>query len=141
MYADLRSWNVELQMNIAIVGGGLKKRVKVVSPDTQADSHALATSISPHRTGPLLPHPPKEYLKWSGGRTGDENFPVWETEHRKLFAKEILGTANVGGDLNAATSKRVTFAWNSDRATGCIMRLVAIADPGGAYRIEPGASL
>ena len=30
------------------------------------------------------------------------------------------------------------FPWNWDRGDGCIVRLVAITDPGGKYRIERG---
>jgi kynurenine formamidase len=40
------------------------------------------------------------------------------------------------------TGRRCTFAffpWNWDRGDGCIIRLVAIADPKGKYRIEKGA--
>ena len=39
------------------------------------------------------------------------------------------------------TGKRCTFAlfpWNWERGDGCIIRLVAIADPKGSYRIEKG---
>ena len=60
-----------------------------------------------------------------------------------MFAKGILGIENVGGDLDAVTGQRVTFAffpWNWDRGDGCIIRLVAITDPAGAYRIEPGVA-
>jgi hypothetical protein len=44
-------------------------------------------------------------------------------------------TITVGGDLDAVTGKRVTFAffpWNWNRADGCIIRLVAITDPAQA---------
>ena len=53
--------------------------------------------------------------------------------HRKLFNNGILGIENVGGDLDAVTGKRVTFAffpWNWDRGDGCIIRLVAMIDQG-----------
>ena len=43
--------------------------------------------------------------------------------------------------LDKVTGKRVTFAyfpWNWDRGDGCIVRLVAITDPTGKYRIERG---
>ena len=53
----------------------------------------------------------------------------------------ILGIENVGGDLDKVTGKRCTFAYfpsNWDRGDGCIVRLVAIVDPKGSYRIEKG---
>ena len=121
----------------------VEKQVKVVGHDTQANDHPLATAIGPHRNGPLLPHLAKEYLEWSGGRTWDQDFPEWEPVHRRLFKAGILGIENVGGDLDAVTGKRVTFAffpWNWDRGDGCIIRLVAITDPKEAYRIAPGHS-
>jgi kynurenine formamidase len=119
----------------------VEKKVKVVGHDTQANDHPLATAIGPQRNGPLLPHLADEYLKWSEGRTWEQDFPEWEPVHRKLFSNGILGIENVGGDLDAVTGKRVTFAffpWNWTRGDGCIIRLVAMIDKKGAYRIEPG---
>ena len=43
--------------------------------------------------------------------------------------------------IDKVTGKRCTFAffpWNWDRGDGCIIRLVAIIDPKGSYRIEKG---
>ena len=53
----------------------------------------------------------------------------------------MIGIENVGGDLDAVTGKRCTFAffpWNWDRGDGCIIRLVAIIDKKQQYRIESG---
>ena len=119
----------------------VKKGVKVVGHDTQANDHPLATAIGPHRNGPLLPHLADEYKKWSGGGDWKQDFPDWEPVHRILFKNGILGIENVGGDLDAVTGKRVTFAffpWNWDRGDGCIIRLVAITNPSQTYRIEKG---
>ena len=61
--------------------------------------------------------------------------------HRALFRHGIMGIENVGGELDAVTGRRVTFAffpWKWERGDGCIVRLVAITDPKGAYRIESG---
>jgi len=61
--------------------------------------------------------------------------------HRILFKNGILGIENVGGDIDKVTGKRCTFAlfpWNWERGDGCIIRLVAIVDPKGTYRIEKG---
>jgi kynurenine formamidase len=119
----------------------IEKGVKVVGHDTQANDHPLATAIGPHRNGPLHPHLAKEYLEWSGGIPWDEAFPEWEPVHNMLFNEGILGIENVGGDLDAVTGKRCTFAffpWNWDRGDGCIIRLVAMIDKGQQYRIEAG---
>ena len=76
-----------------------------------------------------------------GGVDWKDAFPEWEPVHNKLFSEGILGIENVGGDLDAVTGKRCTFAffpWNWDRGDGCIIRLVAMMDKGQQYRIEPG---
>src|SRR5271166_5382352 len=119
----------------------VEKKVKVVGHDTQANDHPLATAIGPQRNGPLHPHLAEEYKEWSGGRDWKDDFPEWEPVHRILFKNGILGIENVGGDIDKVTGKRCTFAffpWNWDRGDGCIIRLVAIVDPKGAYRIENG---
>jgi kynurenine formamidase len=119
----------------------VEKGVKVVGHDTQANDHPLATAIGPQRNGPLLPHLEAEYLEWSGGIGWKEAFPEWEPVHNILFKNGILGIENVGGDLDAVTGKRCTFAffpWNWDRGDGCIIRLVAMIDKGQGYRIEAG---
>ena len=110
----------------------VEKKVKVVGHDTQANDHPLATAIGPQRNGPLHPHLAEEYKKWSGGRDWKDDFPEWEPVHRILFKNGILGIENVGGDIDKVTGRRCTFAffpWNWERGDGCIMRLVAIADP------------
>ena len=119
----------------------VEKQVKVVGHDTQANDHPLATAIGPQRNGPLHPHLAAEYKEWSGGRDWKQDFPEWEPVHRILFKNGILGIENVGGDIDKVTDRRCTFAffpWNWDRGDGCIIRLVAIVDPKGAYRIEKG---
>ncbi len=125
------------------------KQVKVVGHDTQANDHPLATAIGPQRNAPLLPHLEQEYFDWSGGHVLNDNhdwakhFPDWEPVYQILFKAGILGIENVGGDLDSVTGKRCTFAffpWNRDRDDDCIIRLVAIADPSQAYRIEKGGA-
>src|SRR6266566_4043337 len=92
----------------------VEKKVKVVGHDTQANDHPLATAIGPQRNEPV---------------------------HRILVKNGILGIENVGGDLDKVTGRRCTFAlfpWNWERGDGCIIRLVAIIDRKGSYRIEKG---
>ena len=119
----------------------VEKKVKVVGHDTQANDHPLATAIGPQRNGPLHPHLADEYKKWSGGRDWKDDFPEWEPVHRILFKNGILGIENIGGDIDKVTGRRCTFAffpWNWERGDGCIVRLVAIVDPKGSFRIDRG---
>ncbi len=44
----------------------VKKKVKVVGHDTQANDHPLATAIGPQRNGPLHPHLAEEYKRMVG---------------------------------------------------------------------------
>lgn len=119
----------------------VERGVKVVGHDTQANDHPLATAIGPHGPGgPLLPEVNKEYERVTGHKVIDD-FPDWEPVHRILFTNGILGIENVGGDIDKVTGKRCTFAffpWRWQRGDGCIIRLVAMLDPAGKYRIETG---
>jgi kynurenine formamidase len=87
----------------------VKKKVKVIGHDTQANDHPLATAIGPQRNGPLHPHLAEEYREWSGGRDWKDDFPEWEPVHRILFKNGIMGIENVGGDIDKVTGKRCTF--------------------------------
>ena len=120
------------------------KGVKAVGTDTQALDHPLATAIGPHgpseSTGGLLPWAVKEYEEETGRKVLDD-FPEWEPCHRAILSKGIYGFENVGGDIDAVTGKRVTFAafpWRWVGGDGCIVRLVAMIDPTGEYRLENG---
>ncbi|WP_017627280.1 cyclase family protein [Nocardiopsis chromatogenes] len=119
------------------------KGVKAVGTDTQALDHPLATAIGPHGPGApngLLPWACEEYEAETGRKVLDD-FPEWEPCHRAILSKGIIGFENVGGDLDAVTGRRVTFAafpWRWTGGDGCIVRLVAIVDPTGTYRIERG---
>jgi kynurenine formamidase len=53
----------------------------------------------------------------------------------------ICGIENVGGDIDKVTGKRVTlaaFPWRWTKGDGCMVRLVAMVDKRGGYRIENG---
>jgi kynurenine formamidase len=75
------------------------------------------------------------------GRKVIEDFPEWEPCHNAILSAGICGFENIGGDIDKVTGKRVTFAafpWRWKKGDGCIVRLVAIIDPTGAFRIETG---
>jgi len=118
------------------------KGVKLVGVDQQALDHPLGTAIGPHGPGgPLLPAVNDEYERETG-RKVIEDFPLWEPCHRALLGAGIPGIENIGGDLDKVTGKRCTFAafpWRWKEGDGCIIRLVAMIDKKGSYRIERGA--
>jgi len=102
----------------------VKKKVKMIGSDTQALDHPL------------------EYYETTG-RTVLEDFPEWEPCHQAILSHGICGFENIGGDIDKVTGKRVTFAafpWRWKKGDGCIVRLVAMVDPSGKFRIETGES-
>ena len=119
------------------------KKVKMVCTDTQALDHPLATAMGPHgpaRPHGLLPHVCAEY-KATTGREVLQDFPEWEPCHNAILAAGICGIENVGGDIDKITGKRCTFMafplrWKG--GDGSMIRLVAVLDPSGHYRIETG---
>ena len=120
----------------------VEKKIKMFGIDCQALDHPLGTAIGPHsKMGPLIPHLLDEYREWSGGREVIEDFPLWEPCHRAILGAGICGIENVGGDVDKVTGKRCTFAafpWRWMKGDGCIVRLVAMIDPSGKFRIERG---
>ena len=121
----------------------VERGVKMCGSDTQALDHPLGTAIGPHGPGApngLLPAINQEYEKTTG-RKVIEDFPEWEPCHNAILSAGICGFENVGGEIDQVTGKRVTFAafpWRWTRGDGCIVRLVAMLDPSGSFRIETG---
>ncbi len=116
------------------------RKVKLVGIDTATIDHPLATSLGPHRNGPQIKYLLPEY-KAATGREAIADFPDWNPAHRVLLGAGIPTIENVGGDLDAVTGKRCTlqgFPWNWHEGDACVIRLVAMFDPGGAYRLESG---
>jgi len=118
-------------------------KVKMVGNDTQALDHPLATAIGPHGPGApngLLPDICAEYERETGRRVIDD-FPEWEPCHNIILSNGICGYENIGGDIDKVTGKRVTiasFPWRWKKGDGCIVRLVAMIDKTGDFRIETG---
>ena len=114
-----------------------EKGVKAVGVDQQALDHPLGTAIAAHGPGPLIPVISAEY-KEETGHDVLEDFPYWEPAHRALLGNGIIGFENVGGDIDKVTGKRVTiaaFPWRWVKGDGCIVRMVAIVDPTGDFRL------
>ena len=74
----------------------------------------------------------------------DYKQPDWRTALKAATPDGVdVNFENVGGDIDKVTGKRVTFAafpWRWKKGDGCIVRLVAIVDPSGSFRIETGKS-
>jgi len=123
----------------------VERGVKAIGTDTQALDHPLATAIGPHGPGApngLLPWAVAEYEAETGRKVA-KDFALWEPCHRAVLSKNIVGIENIGGDIDEVTGKRVTiaaFPWRWVGGDGCIIRLVAIIDPKGTFRIEQGGS-
>jgi kynurenine formamidase len=84
----------------------------------------------------LLP----EY-KQATGHEAIADFPDWNPAHKALLAAGIPTVENVGADLDAVSGKRCTFQgfpWKWLEGDACVIRLVAMLDPTGNYRLESG---
>jgi kynurenine formamidase len=142
-YGDSRKYFVESPGTYKEAGEWLRDRgVKGFGIDCQALDHPLGTAIGPQPNGPLIPGVLEEY-KAHTGREAADDFPEWEPCHRALLGNGIVGFENVGGQIDEVTGQRVTFAafpWRWEKGDGCIVRLVAIIDPNGEYRIETGGA-
>jgi kynurenine formamidase len=118
----------------------VKKKIKMLGVDTACVDHPLATSLGPHRNGPQIKYLLPEYKKGTG-REAISDFPDWNVAHKTLLAAGIPTIENVGGDLDEVAGKRCTFQgfpWKWHEGDACVIRLVAMLDPKGAYRLESG---
>lgn len=113
--------------------------VKLVGIDVQALDHPLGTYLGPHGPGPIQPHLNDEY-RAETGRDIIDDFPHWEPAHKILLSNGIPGIENIGGELDAVTGKRLTFAafpWRWVGGDGSFVRVVAFETP-PAGRAETG---
>ena len=114
--------------------------VKLVGIDTPSIDHPLATSLGPHRNGPQIKTLAAEYER-ATKRKALADFPEWNAAHRYLLSHGVPTIENVGGDVDAVNGRRCTIhalPWRWTEGDACVIRLVAILDPGGTNRIEPG---
>lgn len=121
-----------------------ERRPRFVGIDTANVDHPLATSLAQaHRfVGPIIVELPRRYRQRTGREVVDD-YPDWNPAHRLLAKAGIPTVENVGGDVEAVRGKRCTFhavPWYWPQADACLIRLVAIFDPSGEYRIESGRS-
>jgi len=113
---------------------------KLVGVDTPYVDHPLATQLADHRGGPLAPYLVPRYESETG-RTASEDFPELYPAHRTLLDADIPTIENVGGDVDLLRGKRVTiqsFPRRWPEGDACPVRLVALRDDRGDYRIETG---
>lgn len=120
----------------------VERRVKLVGIDTPTIDHPLATSLGRHRNGPLMP-PLLDWYRQETGGDPDADFPEWNPAHRTLLAAGIPTIENVGGDVDAVTDKTCTVhacPWKWAEGDACMIRLMAMLDPAGTYRLGDGRS-
>jgi kynurenine formamidase len=118
------------------------KGVKLVAMDTPQIDHPLATSLGPHRGGPLMNRLTAKYEDETGLDPKKEH-PEWNIAHKTILAAGIPTIEQVGGDVRTMVGKRATLyaaPWNWKHGDACQVRFVAITDPTGNCRIEPGKS-
>src|SRR5207253_3244268 len=82
--------------------------------------------------------------KQATGREAIKDFPDWNVAHKVLLAAGIPTIENVGGDLDELAGKRITlqgFPWKWHEGDACVIRLVAMLDPKGKFRLEAGGGV
>lgn len=116
------------------------KEVKLVGVDMPQVDHPLATSLGPHRGGPIMNRLVKKYEDATGLDPKVEH-PEWNAAHKVLLGAGIPTIEQVGGDVDGLLGKRATFhaaPWNWRHGDACPVRFVAMIDPSGSLRVETG---
>lgn len=122
----------------------LDREVRMVGVDTASIDHPLATSLaqSHRRFPPVVVELPRRYEQRTG-RTVQADFPEWNPAHRLLARAGVPTIENIGVDVGLLHGRRAVFhaaPWFWPQGDASLLRLVAILDPLGDYRIERGAA-
>jgi kynurenine formamidase len=118
----------------------VERGAKLVGIDTATIDHPLATSLAGHRNGPLIKELPRRYRARTG-RDPEADFPAWLPAHKALLGAGIPTIENVGGGVDLVGGARCAFQaypWRWLEGDACVVRLTAIFDPSGSYRLEAG---
>jgi kynurenine formamidase len=118
----------------------VKKEPKMVAVDTQQIDHPLATSLGPHRGGPLMKRLAGEYQK-ATGKDPKREHGEWYVAHKTLLGAGIPTIEQVGGDVDLLLGKRATLSaapWKFKYGDACPVRFVAMVDPTGTLKIDAG---
>lgn len=118
----------------------VSRDVGLVAVDTPQVDHPMATSLANHRGGPLMNRVVAKYEAATGLDAAAEH-GVWNGAHKALLAAGIPTVENVGGDVDDLLGKSAlihAMPWKWLEGDACPIRLVAICDPEGSYRIESG---
>jgi kynurenine formamidase len=118
----------------------IARKAKLVGIDTATIDHPLATSLAGHRNGPLIKELPRRYRDRTG-RDAMADHPDWIPAHRALLEAGIPTIENVGGDVDVVSGSRCAFQcypWHWPEGDACVVRLTAMFDPVGRYRLEDG---
>ena len=116
------------------------KKVKYVAVDTPFADHPLATSMGPHRGGPLMKRLAGEYQAATGKDPKTEH-GKWLVAAKTLAVAGIPIVVQVGGDVDDLKGKRATFSaapWKLEHGDACPVRFVAMTDPSGNLRVDEG---
>lgn len=116
------------------------KECKLVAVDTPQIDHPLATSLGPHRGGPLMNRLVGAYQAATGLDPKKEH-PDWNVAHKILLGAGIPTVEQVGGDVDLLAGKRASFVatpWKFEHGDACPVRFVAMFDPTGKCRIDAG---
>jgi kynurenine formamidase len=118
----------------------VERQVKLVGVDTATVDHPMATSLAGHRGGPIIKELPRQY-RASTGRDPEQDHPDWNIAHKTLLEAGIPTIENVGGAVDGIAGLRCAFhayPWYWPEGDACVIRLTAILDPGGEYRLADG---